>query len=203
MRKIIVGAGEVGFSVADMMSDENYDVVVVEQDDEKLATVSSQLDVMAIKGNGASPYVLEKAGVRDCDLLLAVSNIDEVNLISCMVADRFGVKTKIARVRDPDFHLIGGPITAQQLGIDVMINPEVETADEIVALIRRRLKDIEEVGYGKLKQGDRVRITSGPLRDLEAVFDQPLSAADRVRVLLSVMGRMTPVEIDYSQIVPL
>jgi transcriptional antiterminator RfaH len=76
-------------------------------------------------------------------------------------------------------------------------------ADEIVALIRRRLKDVEEVGYGKLKQGDRVRITSGPLRDLEAVFDQPLSAADRVRVLLSVMGRMTPVEIDYSQIVPL
>jgi transcriptional antiterminator RfaH len=76
-------------------------------------------------------------------------------------------------------------------------------ADEIVALIRRRLEDAEEVGYGRLKQGDRVRIASGPLRDLEAVFDQPLSATDRVRVLLTVMGRMTPVEIDYSQIVPL
>ena len=76
-------------------------------------------------------------------------------------------------------------------------------ADEIVELIRCRLEDVKEVGYGKLKQGDRVRIKSGPLRDLEAVFDQPVSAADRVRILLDVMGRMTPVEIDYSQIVPL
>jgi transcriptional antiterminator RfaH len=76
-------------------------------------------------------------------------------------------------------------------------------ADEIVELIRCRLKDVEEVSYGRLKQGDRVRIASGPLRDLEAVFDQPLSATDRIRILLDVMGRMTPVEIDYSQIVPL
>lgn len=75
--------------------------------------------------------------------------------------------------------------------------------DEIVTLIRRRLGDIEEVGYGRLKQGDRVRITAGPLRDLEAVFDQPLSAADRVRVLLNVMGRMTPADINYSDITPL
>lgn len=76
-------------------------------------------------------------------------------------------------------------------------------ADEIVALLRRRLEGIEEMGYGSLKQGDRVRITSGPLRELEAIFDQPLSAADRVRVLLDVMGRMTPVEIDHSQIAPI
>ncbi len=72
--------------------------------------------------------------------------------------------------------------------------------DEIVQLIRRRLDDLEEVGYGGLKQGDRVRIISGPLRDLEAVFDQPMSAANRVRILLNVVGRMTPVEIDYSDI---
>jgi len=76
-------------------------------------------------------------------------------------------------------------------------------ADEIVELIRCRLEEAEEVGYGNLKRGDRVRITSGPLRDLEAVFDQPLSPADRVRILLNVLGRMTPVEIDYSQITPL
>jgi transcriptional antiterminator RfaH len=77
--------------------------------------------------------------------------------------------------------------------------PAVVSA-EIVDLIRRRLNDVEEVGYGNLKRGDRVRITSGPLRDLDAVFDQPLSAADRVRVLLDVMGRMTPVDIDPADI---
>jgi transcriptional antiterminator RfaH len=72
--------------------------------------------------------------------------------------------------------------------------------DEIVEMIRMRLETIEEVGYGNLRQGDRVRITSGPLRDLEAIFDEPLPAAERVRILLEVMGRMTSVEIDSSQI---
>jgi transcriptional antiterminator RfaH len=76
-------------------------------------------------------------------------------------------------------------------------------AAEIVDLIRLRLDEIEEVGYGKLRQGDRVRIKSGPLRDLEAVFDQPLSSASRVRILLDVVGRMTPVDIDYTQLEPL
>ena len=72
--------------------------------------------------------------------------------------------------------------------------------DEIVATIRSRLDTIEQVGYGGLKQGDRVRIVSGPLRDLEAVFDQPMSPENRVRVLLDVVGRMTPVDLDYSDI---
>ena len=72
--------------------------------------------------------------------------------------------------------------------------------DEIVEMVRQRLATIEDVGYGHLKQGDRVRIVSGPLRDLEAVFDKPMSAANRVRILLDVVGRMTPVEIDYSEI---
>jgi transcriptional antiterminator RfaH len=73
-------------------------------------------------------------------------------------------------------------------------------AEEIVELLRRRLEDVEQVGYGRFKEGDRVRITSGPLRDLEAVFERPLSSAERVRILLDVVGRMMPVEIDYSQI---
>jgi transcription antitermination factor NusG len=73
-------------------------------------------------------------------------------------------------------------------------------ADELVQLIRHRLEGIEEIGYGNLKQGDRVRITEGPLRELEAVFDQAMSAADRVRVLLEVMGRMTPVVLDVTQV---
>lgn len=74
-------------------------------------------------------------------------------------------------------------------------------ADEVVHLIRHRLAGMEEQGFYDLFQGDRVRITSGPLRDLDAIFDRPLSAADRVRVLLHVMDRMIPLEIDRSEIV--
>ena len=79
-------------------------------------------------------------------------------------------------------------------------DPPAIVPDEIIALVRRRLEGKDESDPDGLQQGDRVRITSGPLRDLEAVFDQPLSAADRVRVLLDVMGRMTPVDIDRSEI---
>ena len=73
-------------------------------------------------------------------------------------------------------------------------------ADEIIELIRQRLDNLEIVGYSNLKQGDRVRITAGPLRDLEAIFDRPLPPRERVRILLDVMGRMTPVEIDPRQV---
>jgi len=73
-------------------------------------------------------------------------------------------------------------------------------AEELVDLIRERLGEVDEVGYRRLKQGDRVRFCSGPLRDLDAIFDRPLSSTDRIRVLLNVMGRMTAVDTDYSAI---
>ena len=76
----------------------------------------------------------------------------------------------------------------------------VAVSDHLIQLIRQRLQGTKHTGYGNLKQGDAVRITSGPLRDLEAVFEQPLSAADRVRILLDVLGRLTAVDIDYTQI---
>jgi transcriptional antiterminator RfaH len=76
-------------------------------------------------------------------------------------------------------------------------------ADEIVELTRSRLEGVEQIAYGSLQHGDRVRIVSGPLRDLEAVFDKPLSSADRVRILLDVMGRMTSVDIDGTELVRL
>ncbi len=75
--------------------------------------------------------------------------------------------------------------------------------EALVDLIRERLRDVDDVGYRRLKQGDRVRFSTGPLRDLEAIFDRPLSSTDRVRVLLNVMGRMTAVDTDYSAIAPL
>ena len=73
-------------------------------------------------------------------------------------------------------------------------------ADDLVALIRLRLEEVEVSGYSEFRPGDRVRFTAGPLRDLEAIFDRPLSAAERVRVLLKVLGRTTPVDIDLASI---
>lgn len=76
----------------------------------------------------------------------------------------------------------------------------VPVSDELIEVVRRRLRRTDSLGYHNLRRGDAVRITSGPLRDLEAVFDQPLSATNRVRILLEVMGSMTAVTIDYKKV---
>ena len=73
-------------------------------------------------------------------------------------------------------------------------------SDEVITLIRERLEGIEQLGYGELRPGTPVRITAGPLQELEAVFDRPLPASNRVRILLKVLGQVAPVEIDISDI---
>ena len=102
MRVIIVGAGEVGYHLAERLSQESQDVVVVESDPERAERASDVLDVMTVVGNGASIPVLEEAGIRGAGMLLAVTSKDEVNLISCLAASRLGVEYNIARISNPD-----------------------------------------------------------------------------------------------------
>lgn len=136
MKTIVIGAGEVGYHIADRLSREGHDVVVIEQDAAVRARVQDQLDVMTVEGNGSSPRVLEEAGVRDADLLIAVADIDEVNVTACLLAKEYGGATRIARVRDPDFSESAFLGRGKRLGIDLLINPNVVVADEIVDLIK-------------------------------------------------------------------
>ena len=82
MKAIIVGAGEVGFHVASRFARENKDVVVIDKDPEAIRRVSDGIDVQVIHGSGASPVLLEDAGIKEADILLAVTNSDEVNLVA-------------------------------------------------------------------------------------------------------------------------
>ena len=136
MRVIIVGAGEVGFHLAERLSQENQDVVVVETDPERAERASELLDVMTVVGNGASIPVLEDSGVKDARLLLAVTSQDEVNLISCLAASRLGVEYTIARISNPDYYSRGSVLSRERLGIDLMINPEREAARETYQLLQ-------------------------------------------------------------------
>ena len=99
MRAIVVGAGVVGFDVAKLLSQAEHDVVVIDYDPEALSHINDKLDVMTVCGNGTSTSILEEAGIRDARIFIAVTAIDEVNIIACMLADRLGVETTIARVR--------------------------------------------------------------------------------------------------------
>lgn len=129
---VIIGAGEVGFSVAASLSAEGFDITVVESNEERAAKAENELDVMVVRGNGSRPPVLERAGICpgcDTDLLIACSNHDEVNILACWIARRAGVKRVIARARGLEY--TDSPTWARELGIDVMISPERSVAREI------------------------------------------------------------------------
>jgi trk system potassium uptake protein TrkA len=136
MRVIVVGAGEVGVHVADRLSKEQHDVVVVDVAPERLDYVQSHLDVAVIEGSGASPAVLKRAGLKDAGLLLAVTSVDEVNLVCCMTARGGEGLTRVARVSNPDFYEERAQLQPELFGVDLLINPERELALETFRLLQ-------------------------------------------------------------------
>ena len=86
MKIIIVGAGEVGFHIAQKLSEENQNVVIIDKDPQKIKRITENLDVQALQGGGTSPQMLRDAGIREADMLVAATDSDEVNLISCLMA---------------------------------------------------------------------------------------------------------------------
>ncbi|MBS3976593.1 MAG: Trk system potassium transporter TrkA [Syntrophomonadaceae bacterium] len=135
MRVVIVGAGKVGFNIAQMLSQESHDVIVIERDEERQRIVEENLDVQTIFGNGASVNVLENAKIREADLLVAVTEQDELNMVACLVAKNMGVPRTIARVRNPEYIDTATMAQAASLGIDLVINPEKVAAKAIAELV--------------------------------------------------------------------
>jgi trk system potassium uptake protein len=132
----VIGAGDVGFHLARQLSEEHHDVVVIEQDRDRVRLIEDSMDAIAIEGNGASLTVLERAGIERTDLLLAVTSLDEVNLMACLSASQYEVPKRIARVSRPDYYDHTGILPPERLGVDLMINPERECARETYQLLQ-------------------------------------------------------------------
>ncbi|MCR4943995.1 MAG: Trk system potassium transporter TrkA [Clostridium sp.] len=135
MNIIIVGAGKVGYSLAKYLSGEDDNITIIDNKDLALERIANNLDVMCIKGNCTNFKVLDEAGIREADLLISVTNSDELNMLSCLAAKKLGVKYTVARVRNPDYDE-DITILTKAVGIDLVINPEKETAYEISRLIK-------------------------------------------------------------------
>ena len=99
---MIIGAGEVGFNTARMLSHEGHDVVLVDQDEALVEQAAEQLDALVIHGNGASPKLLAEAGIKKSELLVASSVSDEVDIIACLPAKDLGVSRTVDLIRNPD-----------------------------------------------------------------------------------------------------
>lgn len=141
-----------GFHLAERLSQENQDVILIETDPDRAEFASQQLDIMTINGNGASLPVLERAGVRGARMLLAVTSQDEVNLISCLAANRLGVEFTIARISNPEYYARGSVLSREHLGIDLMINPERECAWETYQLLQSAAAtDVAQFADGRVQ----------------------------------------------------
>ncbi len=135
MRIVIIGVGEVGFHVAKALSQEDFDITVIDNDPEKCRRASEHLDVIVVQGNGASPKNLVEANVDKADYVFALTRIDEVNLIASQQARQLGANKVIARLRNQQYSDTSSIIKPEKFGIDLVIHPEKEACSEIVRLV--------------------------------------------------------------------
>lgn len=122
--------------MAEMLSEENHDVIVIEQSPERQQILEDTLDIQVINGSASSFSVLEAAGVREADLLLAVTEFDELNMLACMLAKQYGTKITVARVRNTEYLELKDIPLNQLMGIDLIINPERVTAFHIAQIVK-------------------------------------------------------------------
>lgn len=135
MRILILGAGQVGASVAEALASEANDITIIDQNRESLAQIADRLDVRTLAGNAAYPSALREAGIEDADLLVAVTQSDQTNLVACKIArSMFNVPTRIARLRSPDF-LDEALLSDENFSVDYAICPEQEITEYIGKLI--------------------------------------------------------------------
>ncbi|MEW5757643.1 MAG: Trk system potassium transporter TrkA [Pseudomonadota bacterium] len=136
MKIIILGAGQVGSSVAENLVHEANDITVVDVDHQRLLQLQDRLDIRTVVGEGAHPEILRRAGAEDADMILAVTNSDEINMVACQVADTlFHTPTKIARVRSTDYLAHPQLFGEHGVSVDVLISPEQLVTDYIQRLI--------------------------------------------------------------------
>lgn len=135
MKIIIVGCGKVGYTLADQLSRENHDIVVIDIKEEHVRAITDELDTMGVIGNGASYQTLLEAGIKQAHLLIAVTNSDEQNLLCCVIAKKAGNCKTIARIRNPIYNS-ELEFLRKELGLTMIINPELASASEIARIFQ-------------------------------------------------------------------
>lgn len=136
MKIIILGAGQVGSNLAESLVAENNDITVIDLDPARLALLQDRFDLRTVQGHAAHPSVLKKAGAADADMLVAVTQSDETNLVACrLAATLFNIPTRIARIRAADFLDIESGFLAEHFGVDHIISPEQEVTETLRRLI--------------------------------------------------------------------
>lgn len=169
MRIVVAGAGKLGYSIAQLLAEDEFDVVVIENDPKRKDVVQNSLDVLAIEGNCCSPYMFENPDVRNADVMIACTDSDEVNMITCMMGKNNGIKHTVARIRNVDYAVHAPQMLNNEMKIDLILNPERITASEIEhILMTPSALNVDDFAEGK------VRMFEAKLREGSPFADIPL-----------------------------
>ena len=152
MKIIIIGASSLGTMVAEFLSNEGHDVIVVDSDAKKLEPLQNEWDVLTIQADGTSPSFMRSVDVKGSDLVVALTAMDEVNIIACILAKKNGVPHTIARIRDPKFLSEPVDYIKENFDIDLVLSPELVTAREISRLVMTPAAiNVEDFAGGKVQ----------------------------------------------------
>ena len=179
MRIIIVGAGKLGYSLAEYLTKEDHEVIVVENDEEHRDIIKNNLDILTIAGNGANPEVLSDPDVKSADILIACTYSDEVNMIVCMMAKKIGIKQTIARIRSNEYTGIADNFIRDVTDIDLVLNPERIIALEISRILLTPFAlDTSDFADGKVK------ILETRMTDTSPYINKPLHSLNLPKGIL-------------------
>ncbi|MFH0953750.1 MAG: Trk system potassium transporter TrkA [Verrucomicrobiota bacterium] len=175
MRVVIIGSGNAGQNLAAKLCDEGHDIVLIDSREEPLAEAESKLDILTIHGEGSSPRVLAKAEIGKADLVVAVTDRDEVNILACIIAHAAGVKHKVARVSNRDYLEPTDRMDLQKLGVDLVVSQKEECANELFNILRMpgTLEAVDLLEGQILAVGVKVHMDSPLIRGPLKAFPKP------------------------------
>lgn len=198
MKIVIIGDGKVGYKLAKNLSEDNYDVVLIDNNEEKLKETINSLDVNCFSGDGVSAEVQIEAGVPEADLVIACASTDEQNMLSCLIARRIGAKHTIARVRNPIYYQ-QIDILKEDLRLSMVINPEFAVANEIARnLIFPAASKVETFVKG------RIELVEFPIREQDPIIGYKLADLYRkfqIKLLICAVQRGEEVYIPDGEFV--
>lgn len=199
MKIVIIGDGKVGYKLAKQLSDENYDIVLIDSNAEKLKEAINKLDIICVTGDGVNAEIQKEAGVPNADLVIACASTDELNMLSCLVARHLGAKHTIARVRNPIYYK-QIDILKEDLRLSMAINPELAVANEIArVLILPSASKVETFVKG------RVELVEFTLREGNPMIGRSLAEAYKklqIKILVCAVQRGKEVYIPDGGFVP-
>lgn len=198
MKIVIVGGGKVGYLLARKLSKEGNDIIVIDNDTSVLTRIENDMDVICLEGNGADYRIQAEAGAKTANLLIAATAHDEVNMLCCLIAHKLGTKHTIARIRDPQY-AAQLAFLKDELGLSMVINPELAAAEEISRILR-----IPSAMNVELFARGRVELVEMRVEDNNPIVGLPLIdiyAKHRIKVLICAVQRGTEVIIPNGDFV--